>query len=178
MRKAGINAHPRRLAHPQETVLKAVSALVMATATFVPAAHARPTTPAVAPAAAASGADTGAHAAAAQEAAQEAATRWLALMDAGNSGEAWDAGAPVLQGAVNRATWLDVGKNVRAPLGAVKSRKQLSAVFTRTLPGAPEGEYVVIQYATDFASRAGVIETVAPQRQPDGSWKVTTYRFR
>ena len=155
--------------------MKAIAALIVATATFaVPAAHAQSTAPAGAPAAAAPGTDTSAHTAAAQE----AASRWLALMDAGKAGEAWDAGAPVLQDAVTRATWLDVGKSVRAPFGAVKSRKQASSVYTRTLPGAPEGDYVVIQYATDFANRAGVIETVVPMRQPDGSWKVTTYRFR
>ena len=66
----------------------------------------------------------------------------------------------------------------RAPLGAVKSRKQTSANFTKTLPGVPDGEYVVIQYATDFANRAGVTETVVPMRLPDGSWKVTTYLIR
>lgn len=155
--------------------MKAFAALVVATATFAaPAAHAQSTAPAAASTAAAPDTNTSAHTAAAQE----AANRWLALMDAGKSGEAWDAAAPILQGAVTRTTWLDVGKNVRAPLGELKSRKPTSSVFTRTLPGAPEGEYVVIQYATDFASRAGVIETVVPQRQPDGSWKVTTYRFR
>ena len=99
-------------------------------------------------------------------------------MDAGQSVEAWDAAAPILQSAVTRQGWIDVGKSVRAPLGAVKSRRQTSQVFTRTLPGVPEGDYVVIQYATDFAGRAGVIETVVPMRQPDGSWKVTTYRLR
>lgn len=151
-----------------------ILALAALAAVAVPAAHAQsgaaaaPSTPGT------SGADT----AASTAAAGEAATRWLALMDAGKSAEAWDAGAPVLQGAVTRATWGDVGKTVRAPLGAVASRKQTSSVFTRSLPGAPEGEYVVIRYATDFANRTGLTETVVPMRQPDGSWKVTTYLIR
>lgn len=156
-----------------------LAALVLASAACaVPAAHAQPaagTPPAATPPAASSASpETAAHIAAASEAAR----RWLALMDAGKSADAWDAGAPVLQAAVARATWGDVGKSVRAPLGEVKSRRETSSVFTRTLPGAPEGEYVVIQYATDFAARPGVIETVVPMRQPDGSWKVTTYRIR
>ncbi|MDN4058138.1 DUF4019 domain-containing protein [Massilia sp. YIM B02769] len=110
--------------------------------------------------------------------ATEAATRWLAVMDAGKAAEAWDAGAPVMQSAITRDMWNKVGTDARAPLGAVKSRKQTSANFTKTLPGVPDGEYVVIQYATDFANRAGVIETVVPMRLPDGSWKVTTYLIR
>lgn len=151
-----------------------LAALVLACAACaVPAAHAQPgaATPAAAPSASP---ETAANIAAASEAAR----RWLSLMDAGRSVEAWDAGAPVLQAAVARATWGDVGKSVRAPLGEVKSRRETSSVFTRSLPGAPEGDYVVIQYATDFAARPGVIETVVPMRQPDGSWKVTTYRIR
>lgn len=168
--------------------MKAVAALAVSVVTFAAAtsaaAHAQSSQPAPAtiPAAAASeagkGAALGADTAAAQQAAQQAAQRWLALMDAGQAVEAWDAAAPVLQAAVTRGAWLDVGTSVRAPLGAVKSRRQTSSVFTRTLPGAPDAEYVVIQYATDFSNRAGVVETVVPMRLPDGSWKVTTYRLR
>ncbi|MDB5745360.1 MAG: hypothetical protein JWP72_208 [Massilia sp.] len=129
--------------------MKVLAVLVMAAAaSAVPAAHAQSTLPAAAPAAA----------------------------PAAPAPSSADTGARTA--AVTREAWIDVGKSVRAPLGAVKSRRQTSSVFTRTLPGVPEGEYVVIQYATDFASRAGVIETVVPMRQADGSWKVTTYRFR
>jgi len=110
--------------------------------------------------------------------ASAAATSWLAIMDAGKAAEAWDAGAPVMQGAITRDMWNKVGTEARAPLGAVKSRKQTSANFTRTLPGVPDGDYVVIQYATDFANKAGMTETVVPMRLADGSWKVTTYLIR
>lgn len=163
--------------------MKQIAALVVASAFAAGAAHAQSTaspasaTPAATPAATlaatpAAGAD--AHIAPAVE----AANRWLALMDAGQAGESWDAAAPILQAAVTRANWIDIGKSVRAPLGEVKSRKLGSSGFTRSLPGVPAGEYVVIEYTTDFAGRAGVVETVVPMRLPDGSWKVTTYRLR
>ena len=139
--------------------MKAIAAIVISVAAAAtPALHAQEA-PQIAPA-------------------SEAATRWLAVMDAGKAGEAWDAGAPVMQSAITRDMWNKVGTDARGPLGAVKSRKQTSANFTKTLPGVPEGEYVVIQYATDFANRAGVTETVVPMRLPDGSWKVTTYLIR
>ncbi|MFC5460791.1 DUF4019 domain-containing protein [Massilia niabensis] len=159
--------------------MKAFAALVAAAAAFaVSAAHAQSSTPAAAPVAASAAASPKADANADTAAAVDAANRWLALMDAGQAVEAWDQAAPILQSAVTRTAWMDVGKSVRAPLGAVKSRRLASSVFTRTLPGAPEGEYVVVRYTTDFTSRAGITETVVPMRQPDGSWKVTTYRFR
>ena len=34
----------------------------------------------------------------------------------------------------------------REPLGKILTRKLNSAAYTKTLPGAPDGEYVVIQY--------------------------------
>lgn len=112
------------------------------------------------------------------EAAVKAADAWLALMDGGQAGAAWEQGAALLQKAVGRSGWLDVGRTVRAPLGAVKERKVTAAAYTRDFPGAPPGEYVLIRYATDFATRSGAVETVVPMRQRDGSWKVATYRVQ
>jgi len=154
--KSGASRHA--IIH-KEIVLKAIAAFVFSAAALAaPVLHAQEA-PQVAPA-------------------TEAATRWLAVMDAGKTAEAWDQGAPVMQSAITRDTWNQIGTQARAPLGAVKSRKQTSATFTKSLPGVPDGEYVVIQYATDFANRAGMTETVVPMRLPDGSWKVTTYLIR
>jgi hypothetical protein len=50
-----------------------------------------------------------------------------------------------------------------------------SARYSRTLPGAPDGEYVVIQYSSQFANKASAVETVTPMREKDGSWKVSGY---
>jgi Protein of unknown function (DUF4019) len=46
---------------------------------------------------------------------------------------------------------------------------------TRSLPNAPAGEYVVIQYETQFEHKANAIETVTPLREKNGSWKVSGY---
>jgi hypothetical protein len=143
--------------------LKTIAAFVLATASLAaPALHAQ----------------EAASVSAATAAATDAATKWLAVMDAGQTAEAWDAAAPMMQAAVTRETWASVGSQVRSPLGAAKARKQGAAGYTRTLPNAPQGEYVVIQYNTDFANRAGAVETVVPMRQPDGSWKVSGYFIR
>jgi hypothetical protein len=107
--------------------------------------------------------------------AQEATTAWLALVDQGSYGQSWDKASSVFQAAVTKADWETALKSVRSPLGAVKSRKLKSATYTKTLPGAPEGEYVVIQYDTEFAAKAGATETVTPMREKDGAWKVSGY---
>ena len=64
---------------------------------------------------------------------------------------------------------------IRAPLGAVKSRQLKSTQFTKTLPGAPDGDYVVVQFETRFENKAAAIETVVPLLEKDGAWRVSGY---
>ncbi len=111
---------------------------------------------------------------AATQAATKAAESWLLLADAGKHAESWTEGAAAFRAAVTQQQWLEAVNAARMPYGAVKSRKLAAATYTRKLPGAPDGEYVVIQYQTEFAAKSG-IETVVPMREADGSWKVSGY---
>jgi hypothetical protein len=56
----------------------------------------------------------------------------------------------------------------RGPLGALKNRTVSSAKYSRTMPGAPDGEYVVLQYSSQFANKASAVETITPMRDKDG----------
>ena len=107
--------------------------------------------------------------------AQVAAKSWLALTDAGEYGKSWEQAAGVFQSSVSKASWQSAVQGVRSPLGILKSRTLKSAKFTRSLPGAPDGEYVVIQYETQFERKASAIETVTPLREKDGTWKISGY---
>ncbi|HEY5894810.1 MAG TPA: DUF4019 domain-containing protein, partial [Chthoniobacterales bacterium] len=55
------------------------------------------------------------------------------------------------------------------------SRKLKSAKYTKTLPGAPDGEYVILQFNTTFANKKEAVETVTPMLAQDGKWKVSGY---
>ena len=110
--------------------------------------------------------------------AASAAKAWLALTDGGKYGESWEKAAAMFQGAVTKESWEKALGTVRAPLGAVRSRKLKSATFTRDLPRAPKGDYVVIEYDTDFETKPGAVETVTPMLEKDGSWKVSGYYIR
>ena len=107
-----------------------------------------------------------------------AAKSWLALVDAEKYGQSWDEAALLLRSAVMKVEWENAAKAARAPLGALKSRTFKSANFTRSLPGAPDGEYVVIQFDTQFAHKASAIETVTPMRDKDGTWRVAGYYIK
>lgn len=109
--------------------------------------------------------------------ARAAATSWLVLMDAGQYPATWTQSASTFQSAISQENWQLAVAQVRTPLGAVTRRTFKQAQFTRTLPNAPAGEYVVIQYDTTFAQQAGV-ETIIPMRDKDGTWRVSGYFIR
>jgi len=110
--------------------------------------------------------------------AKESAQAWLTLTDTGNYASSWDHAAAYFKTAIAKPDWEKALKSVRSPLGTLKSRKLKSATFTKTLPGAPDGEYVVIQCVTQFEQKKGSIETVTPMHEKDGSWKVSGYYIK
>ncbi len=107
--------------------------------------------------------------------ATSATKAWLALVDGGRYGASWDAAAALFQAAITKANWEKTIGNARSPLGAAPSRTLKSATFTHELPGAPKGDYVVIQFNTDFEKKPGSVETVTPMLEEDGTWKVSGY---
>ncbi|MGD8439591.1 MAG: DUF4019 domain-containing protein, partial [Holophagae bacterium] len=77
--------------------------------------------------------------------------------------------------AVSQEQWAKAAEAVRQPLGKLASRELKSAEFTTTLPGAPDGEYVVIQFTSTFENKTSAVETVTPMKDPNGSWRVSGY---
>jgi hypothetical protein len=107
--------------------------------------------------------------------AEAAALAWLALTDAGDYPRSWDQAAGFFQASVSKPNWIHTVGNIRQPMGSLISRKVKSATFTRSLPGVPDGEYVVIKYDTQFEHKDSAVETVTPLLEKDGSWKVSGY---
>jgi hypothetical protein len=110
--------------------------------------------------------------------AEASALTWLQLVDAGNYAQSWTTAASYLKGAVTQSQWTSDLAALRSSLGPVKSRQIVSAQFTRSLPRAPEGEYVVIRFVTNFEKKAGVTEIVTPMKDADGHWLVTGYYIK
>ena len=112
------------------------------------------------------------------DAAQTAADSWLKLVDTANYEASWEQAAKVFKGAVTKDQWTNTCAGVRKPLGKLISRKLKSREYTEQLPGAPDGEYVVIQFDTVFENKAAAVETVTPMLDPDGVWRVSGYFIR
>jgi hypothetical protein len=111
------------------------------------------------------------------DAAVVAAKEWLALVDAKEYRKSWQEAALFFKDSVSEKQWEEMVASVRGPLGAMESRVLLGAQFTNSLPGIPAGEYVVIQFKTDFANKPGAIETITPMKA-GGAWRVAGYFIR
>ncbi len=109
--------------------------------------------------------------------ATRAAVAWLAIIDSGQYGKSWDAAAEVFKTGVTQSQWESMVAPVRGKVGNLVTRKPSSVKYVRDLPNAPPGEYVVIQYSTQF-ERGLFTETVTPMKQADGSWKVSGYYIK
>ena len=108
----------------------------------------------------------------------KAAETWLAVVDSGDYTKSWDTAAAYFRGAVTKEKWEEMLKGVRPPLGKVLSRKVKSKQYATSLPGAPDGEYVVIQFETSFENKDAAVETVTPMKDEDGKWRVSGYFIR
>jgi hypothetical protein len=103
------------------------------------------------------------------------AETWLTLVDEGRYGDSWNEAAGYFRRAGKQEKWQQSLEAVRKPLGKVISREVKTKSYHTSLPGAPDGEYVVIQFETSFQNKRSAVETVTPVMDKDGQWRVSGY---
>ncbi len=113
-----------------------------------------------------------------EQAATASAKQWLALVDAGNYAGSWDEAAAMFKNAVSKEEWAKMLNGSRAPLGKLQSRQVISAKYETSLPGAPDGEYVVMQFSSSFEHKKSAVETVTTQLDKDAKWRLAGYFIR
>jgi hypothetical protein len=114
----------------------------------------------------------------AEEAAVKSAKAWLALVDSEKYEESWHEAAGFFKSAVPKVQWLQSMKSMRKPMGKNTSRKLQSTLYFTSLPGAPDGEYIVIKYDSSFENKRHALETVTPMLDKDGKWRVSGYLMK
>ena len=110
--------------------------------------------------------------------ATQAAGAWLKLVDQGSYAQSWKDASSLFKGHVEETEWETAAAKARGPLGSVISRKVKRARYETSLPGAPDGQYVVIQYQSSFEHKKSAVETVTPMLDTDGHWHVSGYYIR
>jgi len=113
-----------------------------------------------------------------EEAALISSQKWLSLVDSGRYVESWDEASGFFKNAVSKQKWIESMEAFRKPLGKLISRKPRSKKHTTSLPGAPDGDYVIIQYETSFENKKSSIETITPMLDRDGTWRVSGYYIK
>ena len=107
-----------------------------------------------------------------------AATSWLNKIDNNQYAASWTDAAPIFKNAITQQQWVQSLNNIRTPLGKLISRKLMNATYKTALPGAPDGEYVVIQFNTSFTNKKSAVETITPMMNTDKTWRVSGYYIK
>lgn len=109
-----------------------------------------------------------------EQTAQRQGRGFLQYLDRDRYTDSYSYTAELLRSKASREQFVQQTRKMRAGLGASLSRKLLDASYTTSLQDVPPGEYVVLQYKTDFANRKGVVETVTTTYE-NGYWRVSGY---
>jgi hypothetical protein len=103
-----------------------------------------------------------------------AAKEWLKVVDEGEYAESWQQSDSFFKSQLSQNKWDAALEGVRTPLGKVTSRSELSAKKYSTLSGMPKGEYLVIQFQTEFQNKKSSTETLTLSKN-SGEWLPVGY---
>jgi len=109
------------------------------------------------------------------ESAQESALSWLSLTDNGQFESSWNTASTFFQAANSESDLVQSLNAARSSFGALKTREIVAKTFSRTLPGAPNGRYVVFHFDTSFEKQATATETLSLIKDGDDVWRVAAY---
>jgi hypothetical protein len=119
-----------------------------------------------------------AYAADAPKEAVAAAEAWLLLVDNGQYEGSWDSAAESLRNAVPKEQWVAKVRGIRGDLGTRSQKALKDATSLPKLPGAPDGEFVVMQFNSSFEKKPSAVEAVTAMKDKDGEWRVSGYYIK
>jgi hypothetical protein len=106
--------------------------------------------------------------------AQKKAESWLALVDSAQYEASWEQASELFRSRIEKSQWVKIITSVRTSFEKLRSRKLKNASFMTSLPGAPDGRYVVLRFETSFKKKKSAEETVTTMEE-GGQWKVSGY---
>lgn len=97
------------------------------------------------------------------------ARRFIAAVDAGDWTRSYDVAGEFFQSQTSADEWAAMVQPVRGKLGSVEERRLANVQKVQSLPGAPDGDYEILQYQTKFSNESIIsTETVILVRNADG----------
>lgn len=163
--------------HSKTAVALMILVVGPALAQMKPPVDTSPTKPAAAAPAGPTAPTTDPAIAAKEAAAAKVGESWLKLIDTADYGKAWDECSQLFKEKVTRQQWVDGIPKNRAEFGSFQMRKLDGSVYRKSIPGAPEGEYVSLHFTSSFEKNPNAEELVTLMYQ-DGAWRPLGYLLR
>jgi Protein of unknown function (DUF4019) len=107
-----------------------------------------------------------------------ASEKWLALLDSGKIGAAWDVASAHLKSVVTRQKWVEGISAARKPFGKLDRRQAEKFARSHQLPGVPEGDFSIIEFQSVFANGKQATEQLVWSLEKGDTWRVAGYYIR
>jgi hypothetical protein len=112
-----------------------------------------------------------------EQAAERQALGFLGYLDQGRYADSYAYTGMLIRAQVDRESFTSQIQKARAGTGALMGRYLMDVSYTTSVPGAPEGQYVVLHYQSSFANRQETIETLT-LAFAKGYWRVSGYYIK
>ncbi len=110
-----------------------------------------------------------------EAAAVAAAEEFLVLVDQGEYVKSWEQASSLFAERIPKEDWVEGISRFRPTFGEVQSRVLKGSHLAKSLPGAPDGEYVLILFTSVFEKKATAVETITMMLDTDKQWRAAGY---
>ncbi len=112
-----------------------------------------------------------------EQAAERQALGFLGYLDHGRYADSYAYTGMLIRAQLDREAFASQIEKTRAGVGALQARELIDAGYATSVPGAPEGQYVVLHYHSSFANRPDAVETLT-LAFAKGYWRVSGYYIK
>ena len=110
-------------------------------------------------------------------AAQRQALGFVGYLDQGRFADSYAYTGLLIRAQLDRDAFSTQIQKTRAGTGALRSRELIDSAYSTSVPGAPEGQYVVLHYHASFANRQDAVETLT-LAFAKGYWRISGYYIK
>jgi Protein of unknown function (DUF4019) len=112
-----------------------------------------------------------------ERAAERQALGFLGYLDHQRFADSYAYTGMLIRTQVDRSSFSAQVEKARAGTGALLTRELMDATYATSVPGAPEGQYVVLHYHSSFADKQEAVETLT-LAFAKGYWRVSGYYIK
>lgn len=110
-------------------------------------------------------------------AAERQALGFLGYLDEGRFADSYAYTGMLLRARADSEAYAAQIQKARAGTGALQARELIDATYNTSVEGAPEGQYVILHYHSNFANRQDTVETIT-LALAKGYWRVDGYYIK